>query len=72
MRTFYTAFGLRCVRANQFNAELPECPVELRNPLTCQALCLVDVKNGVTVAVECQRLAVALDVTACRLHVGEG
>ena len=56
MRTLYPAFGLRCVHANQFNAELPKCPVELGNALACQALCLIDVKDGVQVTIKAKGL----------------
>ena len=56
MRTFYTAFGLRCVHANQFNAELPKCPVELRNPFAGQTFGLIDVKDGVQVTIKAKGL----------------
>ena len=64
MRTFYTTFGLRCVRANEFNAELPKCSVELPNTFAGQAFCSIDVKDGVPVTIKSQRLAVTLDVSA--------
>ena len=69
MRSLHAAFGLRAMGAQNVDIELVKRAAKLRHAVAYLAVALEYAKDCVLVRVQCNRLAVALEVASCRRHI---